>query len=161
MGLVTTTAEDYEERNNDRNRYERRDDRKWQPGTVAQQSVADDAKLQSREAPSHDISIVSCAPPTSATNASSSERPLRIVSRGPDATIAPRCMIATSEQSRSTSSITWLDRTTVPPLAVYCSKTDRIVRADTGSTPSKGSSRKSTRGECSSAAARVTFLRIP
>jgi len=36
-----------------------------------------------------------------------------------------------------------------------------MIRADTGSTASNGSSSNSTAGECSSAAASVTFFRMP
>ncbi len=70
-------------------------------------------------------------------------------------------MTATQSQSDSTSSMTWLEKTTVAPDAVYRSRTPRMVCAETGSTPSKGSSRKRTSGLCRSAAARPIFFRMP
>ena len=57
--------------------------------------------------------------------------------------------------------MTWLENTTVAPPAVYRSSTALIVLAETGSMASNGSSRNSTRGLCSKAAASAIFLRIP
>ncbi len=73
----------------------------------------------------------------------------------------PAAITATQSHSDSTSSITWEEKTTVAPDEVYRSSTPRMVCADTGSTPSNGSSRKSTSGLCSRAAARPIFLRMP
>ena len=55
----------------------------------------------------------------------------------------PLTITATWSHMRSTSSITWLENTIVPPPPVKCSSTERIARADTGSMASNGSSRKS------------------
>ncbi len=70
-------------------------------------------------------------------------------------------MTATQSHSDSTSSMTWEEKTTVAPDEVYRSSTPRMVCADTGSTPSNGSSRNSTSGLCSRAAARPIFFRMP
>ncbi len=75
--------------------------------------------------------------------------------------IRPAAITATCEHRPSTSAITCEENTTVPPPAVYRPSTLRMIRADTGSTASNGSSSSSTRGECSSAAARVIFFRMP
>ncbi len=79
----------------------------------------------------------------------------------PAARIRPAASTATQSQRDSTSSITWEEKTTVAPEAVYRSSTVRMVCAETGSTPSNGSSRKSTSGLCSSAEASPIFLRMP
>jgi hypothetical protein len=49
----------------------------------------------------------------------------------------------------------------VPPAWVYWVRTWRMIRAETGSTASSGSSSYSSDGECSNAAARVIFFRMP
>ena len=70
-------------------------------------------------------------------------------------------MIATWVQMRSTRSITWLDSTTVPPFAAKSSRMPRIVRAETGSTASNGSSRTSSRGAWTSGAGQGDLLGHP
>src|SRR5581483_8642682 len=54
----------------------------------------------------------------------------RTSSMGPSATIVPRFMIATRSHRRSTSSITWLENTTVCPPSVKRSSTLRMVGRD-------------------------------
>ena len=75
--------------------------------------------------------------------------------------MAPCAMIATWLQSRSTTSITWLEKTTVPPPDTYRCRMSRISAAETGSTASNGSSSTSSRGPCSSAQARPIFFFMP
>ncbi|GMA31986.1 hypothetical protein GCM10025875_19780 [Litorihabitans aurantiacus] len=70
-------------------------------------------------------------------------------------------MTATWEHSRSTSSITWLESTTVPPLATKSARSARMWEAETGSTDSKGSSSTRTLGACTSAVASPIFLVMP
>ncbi len=64
-------------------------------------------------------------------------------------------------QSRSTTSMTWLEKMTVPPPVTYRCRMSRIRAADTGSTASNGSSSTSSRGACSSAQARPIFFFMP
>ena len=73
----------------------------------------------------------------------------------------PAAMTATQSHRDSTSSITCEEKTTVAPEPVYRSSTPRMVCAETGSTPSKGSSRNSTSGLWSRAVASPIFFRIP
>jgi hypothetical protein len=70
-------------------------------------------------------------------------------------------MIATWLQSRSTTAMTWLEKTTVPPPATYRCRMSRISAADTGSTASNGSSSTRRRGACSSAQASPIFFFMP
>ena len=100
-------------------------------------------------------------PPTRSRKRSSRLAPARTSSRVPEARTTPAAMIATSVQIRSTRSITWLERTTVPPVAAKSSRMPRMVRAETGSTASNGSSRTSRRGAWMRAHASVIFLVIP
>jgi hypothetical protein len=77
----------------------------------------------------------------------SSSVPVRFSSSSdPDTSTLPRARIATSVQRRSTISSTWLVRNTVISRFESEVSRSRIVRAATGSIPSNGSSRKSTRG---------------
>ena len=70
-------------------------------------------------------------------------------------------MMATWVHRRCTVAMTWLEMMTVPPAAAKSVRMLWMVRAEMGSTASKGSSRTSTEGECTRAQARWTFLRMP
>ena len=108
---------------------------------------------------SHPTAPVSASrAPTSSTKTSSRRRPARRSSVAPSAMIRPWSTTATRSQMRSTTSITWLENTTVWPESVKRSSNDRITRVDTGSTASNGSSRNRTDGPCSSAAASADLL---
>ncbi len=80
---------------------------------------------------------------------------------GPLATIRPLSMIDTWSQTCSTSSMTWLENSTVEPEAASRASRRRMTSADTGSTPSSGSSRNSTGGLWISAQPSAAFLRMP
>jgi hypothetical protein len=85
----------------------------------------------------------------------------RTWSRVPAATRRPLAITPTWSQSCSTSAITWLEMITEPPASTKRRRIARMVAAETGSMASNGSSSTSSLGVCSSAVARVTFLRIP
>ena len=57
--------------------------------------------------------------------------------------------------------MTWLEMITDPPASTKRWRMARMVAADTGSMASNGSSSTSSLGVCSSAVARVIFLRMP
>jgi hypothetical protein len=78
-----------------------------------------------------------------------------------EASTRPLAMTATWSHSCSTSAMTWLEKMTEPPPRTNRWRMVRMVAADTGSTASKGSSSTSSFGPCSSAVARVIFLRMP
>jgi hypothetical protein len=98
------------------------------PGLPAH-AVAEDPQLQPGEVPdphscrmveqvrhSHDSSWpVAVRPPTTSTKTSSSDLSPRTSVSVPIALMAPPARIATWLQSRSTTSITWLEKITVPP----------------------------------------------
>ncbi len=73
----------------------------------------------------------------------------------------PATMIPIRVQSFSTRCISWDEKTIVVPPIAACWSRLRMSRAETASTPSKGSSRKRTGGRWMMAAPRATFLRIP
>ena len=77
------------------------------------------------------------------------------------ATIRPLSMMDTWSQTCSTSSMTWLENSTVEPEAVNRVSSRRITSAETGSTPSSGSSRNSTEGLWIRAQPSMVFLRMP
>jgi hypothetical protein len=87
--------------------------------------------------------------------------PRRTCRVGPLATIRPLSMIDTWSQTCSTSSMTWLENSTVEPDAARRASSLRMTSADTGSTPSSGSSRNSTGGLWIRAQPSVAFFRIP
>ena len=87
--------------------------------------------------------------------------PSRTCAVVPVATIWPLSMTETWSQTCSTSSMTWLENKTVDPEAVKRVSRRRMTSAETGSTPSSGSSRNSTAGLPISAQPRAAFLRIP
>ena len=87
--------------------------------------------------------------------------PPRTSSMVPVATIRPLSMMETWSQTCSTSSITWLENSTVEPEATMRFRSRRITSAETGSTPSRGSSRNSTGGLWIRAQPSAAFLRMP
>ena len=114
------------------------------------------------EEPSHDSPSSSRARgPTRSTNACCSVLPPRTWSVVPVATIVPWSMMDTWSQTCSTSSMTWLENSTVEPELVKRVSRRRITSAEIGSTPSSGSSRNSTDGLWISAQPSVAFLRMP
>ena len=86
---------------------------------AAAQPVAEQGQLQADQVPSQPSSSAPAwLAPTSSTKASSRLRPARTWSVGPSVMSRPRCMIPTRSHSRSTRSMTWLEKTTVAPPAV-------------------------------------------
>src|SRR6187549_673811 len=79
----------------------------------------------------------------------------------PSATILPLSMMPTLSASWSASSRYWVVRKTVVPSSFSARTSSQIVRRLTGSRPVVGSSRKSTRGSWTSAAARSRRRFIP
>src|SRR5262249_21369991 len=111
------------------------------------QRVAEQAQLQPDDEPSHDSPAPSLPrAPTRAMNACCRVLPPRTSSVVPVTTIRPALMTETWSQICSTSSITWLENSTVDPEAANRASSLRITSAETGSTPSRGSSRNSTCG---------------
>ena len=70
-------------------------------------------------------------------------------------------MTATSSQSRSTTSRTWVVKKSVTPFWAMRRRRSVTIRPEIGSMPFRGSSRKSTRGLWMRAAARATFFFMP
>ena len=79
----------------------------------------------------------------------------------PSATILPLSMIPTLSASWSASSRYWVVRKTVVPSSLSARTSSQIVLRLTGSRPVVGSSRKSTRGSWTSAAARSSRRFMP
>src|SRR5690348_4569549 len=79
----------------------------------------------------------------------------------PSATIRPRSMIPTLSASWSASSRYWVVRKTVVPSSFSACTSSQIVLRLTGSSPVVGSSRNSTRGSWTRAAARSSRRFIP
>ena len=79
----------------------------------------------------------------------------------PSATILPLSMIPTLSASWSASSRYWVVRKTVVPSSLSARTSSQIVLRLTGSRPVVGSSRKSTRGSWTSAAARSSRRCMP
>ena len=87
--------------------------------------------------------------------------PPRTWSVVPVATIWPLSMMETWSQTCSTSSITWLENSTVEPARTHRVSSRRITSAETGSTPSSGSSRNSPDGLWIRAQPSAAFVRMP
>ncbi len=104
------------------------------------------------------------SPPTRSMNSSSRllpTAPERSSSIVPCATMRPRAMTPMCVDRRSTISRMWDVRKMVPPRDTNACRRSLICLDATASMPSNGSSRKSSRGAGSSAAASESFLRIP
>src|SRR5690606_29700 len=102
---------------------------------AALELVAQERQLEADQVCSHSSPSTSPrSPPTSSTNRSCRLRPARTSSRLPAARTWPPAMTATWSHRFSTSSMTWLDRTTVPPPSTNERRMRRIAMPDTGST---------------------------
>ena len=97
----------------------------------------------------------------SAAGSRARRSPRRACSTGPEKTTRPVTRIVTSAHREARSSIRWLERTTATPSSAARSMTRWTWRLPAGSRPLAGSSRTSSRGRVSSAAARPSRCRIP
>src|SRR5262249_21761003 len=134
-------------------------DEQRDPPALAAHPVSQDPQLQAYEMPdsrradgrrighSHDTSApLATRPPPTSTKTSSRSRPPRTCAVVPTTLMSPAARIAMCVQSRSTTSITWLEKMTVPPPLTYRWRMSRVSAAETGSTASNGSSSTSRRG---------------
>src|SRR5690349_1373963 len=160
--LAAEPGQDEESGDREQHSEHRADDEGGLGGTGRAQGVDQPAQLQLDEEPSHDSTSSSAARgPTRSMNARCSVLPPRTSSMVPVTTIRPLSMIDTWSQTCSTSSITWLENSTVEPDPANRVSSRRITSPDTGSTPSSGSSRNSTGGLWISAQPSAAFLRTP
>ena len=81
--------------------------------------------------------------------------------RSPSATRLPRLTTTTRSHVAATSSSTWLESNTVPPLRAWRWRRSRSALSACGSSPLAGSSSRSTSGSAISAAARLRRRRVP
>jgi len=70
-------------------------------------------------------------------------------------------MIASSSQSRSATSMTWVEKKTVPPAAACSRMSSLSAKAEWGSSPTIGSSRIQLWGAWMRLAIRLSFMRMP
>src|SRR5690606_39882463 len=127
----------------------------------AAEAVGEDPQPQSEKFCNHSMSSTAASPPASSTKRSSRLRPSSTSARGPAASTAPSAMMATPSQTRSVSSMLWLERMTVPPAAANRLSTSITTAADTGSTASNGSASTTRRGARVMAAAIAAFVVVP
>src|SRR5699024_8153345 len=114
------------------------------------------------QASNHDrLPSATSPPPTRSMNVWTRLPPRTTSSSVPSASSPPLAMIATWLHSPSTSSITWLDSTTVPPPPTYAVRIFRITCAETGPAGSSGSSITRIRGAWIKALASRIFLVMP
>src|SRR6202040_712079 len=125
----------------------RADDEGALRGSGRAQRVAQQAQLQPDKEQSHDrLSSSPDRGPTRSMNACCRVLPPRTCCVVPVSTILPLSMMETWSQTCSTSSMTWLENSTVEPEPTKRVSSRRITSAETGSTPSSGPLRKSTPG---------------
>src|SRR5690606_16317129 len=132
------------------------------PLRVVLDPVPGETGLEAYEVAYHEAP--STSPPTAAMKASSMsslpvslQRPSGVSSM----TRRPPTMIPIRVHSFSTRCISWEEKMIVVPWAAASRSRFRMMRADTASTPSNGSSRKSTGGRWMIAAPRAIFFRMP
>ena len=83
------------------------------------------------------------------------------LARSPSATRLPRLTTTTRSHVAATSSSTWLESNTVPPLRAWRWRRSLSALSACGSSPLAGSSSRSTSGSAISAAARLRRRRVP
>src|SRR5690606_20938545 len=83
----------------------------------AAQGACEQGEPQAENVCNHSRPSTSAPAPESSTNRAASVWPARTSSIVPSASTSPSTITATREQTRSTRSMPWLDRMTVPPCA--------------------------------------------